>query len=122
MFRRTFAAETSVYLQCAVCCTRLCLGGVELLYKEVQMGHCRRLYGCAQVPYQQGHVNPVTGLNRKHCDSSTLCNLPCVSCSTCFTGVEHVVWADPEWTLNAIWHQESKAMRKITSIQKKDQW
>lgn len=79
MFRRTFAAETSVYLQCAVCCTRLCLGGVELLYKEVQMGHCRRLYGCAQEPYQQGHVNPVTGLNRKHCDSSALCNLPCVS-------------------------------------------
>jgi len=46
------------------------------MYEEVQMGHCRRLYGLmqpcgveqqtTQETYQQGHVNPAPELNGKH--------------------------------------------------------
>lgn len=93
------------------------------------MGHCRRLYGCmqpsgvnqqtTQEPYPQGYVHPVPELNGKHWNSSARYNLPCVSWSACFIAVDRVVRADPEWSLNAIPHQESKPTRKITSVQKK---
>lgn len=96
-------------------------------HKAVLMGHCRRPYGymqpsvikqqATQELYVQGNVQTVPELKGKHRDSSALCNLPFVSGSACSTA-DCVVWADPEWPINAIWHQESKATTKTISTKK----